>query len=88
MASGSKDSTVRIWKMSSVREKEQVKEVCLNSKEELRLKNITFNIPSKCEDISMCVLLDAVLAGHEGLVSEVCWARPTLDGNYEGDIIP
>lgn len=73
--------------MSTVKEKDQEEETRFTSKEtELKLKNITFNIPSKCEDISMQVLLDAVLAGHEGLVSEVCWSRPTLDGNYEGNI--
>lgn len=73
--------------MSAVKEKDQVQETCLTTKEtELKLKNITFDIPSKSEDISMQVLLDAVLAGHEGLVSEVCWSRATQDGNYEGNV--
>lgn len=84
LASGSKDSTVRIWKMSAVKEKDQEQETCITSKEtELKLKNITFNIPSRSEDILMQVLLDAVLAGHEGLVSEVCWSRPTLDDKQQ-----
>lgn len=74
--------------MSAVRMKDQVvEETSLTSKEELKLKNITFDIPSTCGIISMQILLDAVLAGHEGLVSEVCWSRATLNGNYENNII-
>ncbi|KAG0727400.1 Elongator complex protein 2 [Chionoecetes opilio] len=81
LASGSKDATVRLWKLSIIRDRSQQEEEDASS-QELKLKSITFEIPSACEDLVMCALLDAVLAGHEGLVSEVCWAKPSLQGNY------
>lgn len=77
LASGSKDATVRLWKLSKLPDLSEPQE---EQDTELKLKSITFEIPSLCEDISMCALLDTVLSGHEGLVSEVCWARPALHG--------
>lgn len=84
LASGSKDATVRLWKLSTIRDGSQMQEEHVVPSKELKLKSITFEIPSIYENISMCVLLDAVLSGHEGLVSEVCWARPSVQGNCGG----
>ncbi|XP_063875782.1 elongator complex protein 2-like isoform X3 [Scylla paramamosain] len=81
LASGSKDATVRLWKLSKLQDINEPQEEQDASNRELKLKSITFEIPSLCEDISMCALLDTILSGHEGLVSEVCWARPSLHGD-------
>ena len=85
LASGSKDATVRLWKLSRLQGINELQEEQDASSRELKLKSITFEIPSLYEDISMCALLDTVLSGHEGLVSEVCWARPSLCGKSSGD---
>ncbi|KAG7162584.1 elongator complex protein 2-like, partial [Homarus americanus] len=76
LASGSKDASVRLWRFSTIKNNEHLQE-CVNAgKEELRLKSVIFKAPSTASDITISVLLDAILAGHEGLVSRVYWARP------------
>ncbi|XP_045134458.1 elongator complex protein 2-like [Portunus trituberculatus] len=81
LASGSKDATVRLWKLFKLQNINEPQEEQNASSVELKLKSITFEIPSLCEDISLCALLDTVLSGHEGLVSEVCWASPSFQGD-------
>ncbi|XP_042233398.1 elongator complex protein 2-like isoform X2 [Homarus americanus] len=78
LASGSKDASVRLWRFSTIKNNEHLQE-CVNAgKEELRLKSVIFKAPSTASDITISVLLDAILAGHEGLVSRVYWARPIV----------
>ncbi|XP_045624889.2 elongator complex protein 2 [Procambarus clarkii] len=78
LASGSKDSSVRLWRFSTLKNDEQLQEAMNAGNKELRLKAVIFQLPSNSSDVIMSVLLDAILAGHEGLVSEVCWARPIV----------
>ncbi|XP_071540160.1 elongator complex protein 2 [Panulirus ornatus] len=78
LASGSKDASVRLWRFSYMKSNEQLQDTLNAGNKELRLRSIIFNVPSDTADVILSVLLDAILAGHEGLVSEVHWARPVL----------
>ncbi|KAK8744911.1 hypothetical protein OTU49_000685 [Cherax quadricarinatus] len=78
LASGSKDSSVRVWRFSVIKHNEQLEKAVNAGNKELRLRPVILKIPSTTSDVIISVLLDAILAGHEGLVSEVCWAQPVF----------
>lgn len=80
LASGSKDASVRLWKFSFTKNLDELQESETVESDELKLKSVNFRAPSDSVNVNVSVLLDAVLAGHEGLVSEVCWARPVRRG--------
>ncbi|KAK3863024.1 hypothetical protein Pcinc_031162 [Petrolisthes cinctipes] len=90
LASGSKDSTVRLWRLTTTTTtttttatttiKEQQEQQQEEPKEQLQVKSCVFQVPMLGGEGSVCcdvlVRLEAVLAGHEGQVSEVYWAQP------------
>lgn len=80
LASGSKDSTVRLWRLSTAVSKNQMPTDSETEDQELQVKSTTFSVPSDVRECQMCVRLEAVLAGHEGQVSEVSWAQPVMRG--------
>ncbi|XP_064091451.1 elongator complex protein 2-like isoform X2 [Macrobrachium nipponense] len=75
LASGSKDSSVRVWRFSVQKEAEALEEEDKKNRV-LKLRSVVMQIKhSGNKYLTMSVLLDSLLAGHEGLVSQVCWAR-------------
>ncbi|KAK7081757.1 Elongator subunit elp2 [Halocaridina rubra] len=79
-ASGSKDATVRLWRFSTLKTIDESAEKIAEENKILKLRSVEFQIAAATEgeDLTMSVLLDAILAGHEGLVSEVYWARSVV----------
>ncbi|XP_042888414.1 elongator complex protein 2-like isoform X2 [Penaeus japonicus] len=75
LASGSKDASVRLWKFTILKDGKESQEIAQKEEEVLKLKCVIFEVPSDKENITLSVALDAILAGHEGLVSGVHWAR-------------
>lgn len=80
MASGSKDASVRLWKFTILKDGKESQEIAQKEEEVLKLKCVIFEVPSDKENITLSVALDAILAGHEGLVSGVHWARTVTKG--------
>ncbi|XP_068213632.1 elongator complex protein 2-like [Palaemon carinicauda] len=80
LASGSKDSSVRVWKVSVLEKEDDVKDAEDRESKVLRLRSVVFRVkPSSGDkDVTISVLLDTILAGHEGLISEVRWACPII----------
>lgn len=76
LASGSKDASVRLWKFTTQKGGKEKQDTDQKVDDILKLKSVTFQVPADKEEITLSVSLDAILAGHEGLVSGVHWARP------------
>ncbi|XP_068222303.1 elongator complex protein 2-like isoform X1 [Palaemon carinicauda] len=81
LASGSKDSSVRVWKVWVLEKGDDAKDAEDREDKVLRLRSVVFRVkPSSSgdKDVTTSVLLDTILAGHEGLRSEVPWAGPMI----------
>lgn len=83
LASGSKDASVRLWKFTTLKGGKESQDTTEKGDAILKLKSVIFQVSSDKEDITLSVSLDAILAGHEGLVSGVHWARTITRGKKE-----
>ncbi|CAL4060202.1 unnamed protein product, partial [Meganyctiphanes norvegica] len=80
VASGSKDGFVRLWKFS-IEDKEQNDQEEYINKDELQMKSLIVCMPSAKDTVHVKITMEAVLMGHEGLVSQVQWAPREVNGN-------